>query len=123
MLSEAVRHSDGRSKCATQRITHFQIALATWLLPNMAPGWNGIVAERVIHPFSHLVGHDGHVGNRAHEDAAGIEIRRGVGLQTDRAVESQNAASGIGSKRFDSGLSQAVHECGIQLMEKMNTSI
>src|ERR1700693_1765905 len=103
MVSEAVGHRDGRIQRATQRITHFQIALATGLLTDVAPGWNRILDEWVVHPFSHFVGHDGYVGNRAHQDGARIEIRRGVGLQTDRAVESQNAASGIGSKRGAAG--------------------
>jgi len=55
MIRESVRAFDRWNVSARQRITHFEIVLASGDLAGMPPGRRGIVTERVVHPFPNFM--------------------------------------------------------------------
>jgi len=105
MVREPVlRIKNRRRERAAQWISDLQVILTTWLLPDVTPGGNGVVAERIIHPFRDLVRHGRNVLHPTPEYSAGIKICRAKGLRPGRVMEAQNAARIIRGRLFRNGL-------------------
>ena len=75
VVGEFIRRIENRRRQrAAQRITYLQIVLAPGYLSDVAPRRRRIIAERIVHPFSHFMRDAVHVRRRVDENFAGVKI-------------------------------------------------
>src|SRR6516225_1145073 len=99
MVSETVRHRDTGSISAAQRITDLKVALAACHLSRMSPERRRIDGERVVHPFTDLMGSSSRIREGGSEEPGGVEIKRRVSLcRSGKAGEAMIADKAAGTE-------------------------